>query len=215
MERCGIDRLVEKVKLLLDSETLKRKVKERMMEFESLGRKGNEEWFLELCFCILTANSSAELCIRIQKEIGKSFLTLSKEELSERLKSMGHRYYAKRAEYIVDARRYSGSIKDIIRSFKNEVLTREWLVSNVKGLGYKEASHFLRNVGFKNLAIIDRHILRCLYENGVIKELPKNLSKKNYIKIERLLGEIAERTGLSLGGLDLFLWYMMTGKVLK
>ena len=210
-----MEKMIKKVKLLLNSEKLRKKVEERMMEFEDLGKKGNEEWFIELCFCILTANSSAELCIKIQNEVGMSFLTLSKEELSRKLRSMGYRYYIKRAEYIVDARRYSNSIKDIVESFGDEFLAREWLVSNVKGLGYKEASHFLRNVGFKNVAIIDRHILRCLYENGVIEEIPKNLSKKNYMKIERLLREISEKTGLSLGELDLFLWYTMTGKVLK
>ncbi|MCD6381311.1 MAG: N-glycosylase/DNA lyase, partial [Candidatus Odinarchaeota archaeon] len=210
-----MEKMIKKVKLLLNSEKLRKKVEERMMEFEDLGKKGNEEWFIELCFCILTANSSAELCIKIQNEVGMSFLTLSKEELSRKLRSMGYRYYIKRAEYIVDARRYSNSIKDIVESFGDEFLAREWLVSNVKGLGYKEASHFLRNVGFKNVAIIDRHILRCLYENGVIEKIPKNLSKKDYMRIEKLLRELSEKTGLSLSELDLFLWYTMTGKVLK
>ncbi|MHA1596030.1 MAG: N-glycosylase/DNA lyase [Candidatus Asgardarchaeia archaeon] len=207
--------MIKKVKLLLNLEKLRREVEERMMEFENLRRKGNEEWFIELCFCILTANSSAEFCMRIQNEIDRSFLTLSREELSRKLRSMGYRYYTKRAEYIVDARKYSNSIKDIVESFDNEFLAREWLVSNVKGLGYKEASHFLRNVGFKNVAIIDRHILRCLYENGVIEKIPKNLSKKDYMRIEKLLRELSEKTGLSLSELDLFLWYTMTGKVLK
>ncbi|MHA1860480.1 MAG: N-glycosylase/DNA lyase [Candidatus Asgardarchaeia archaeon] len=215
METHGMEKMIKKVKHLLNLEKLRREVEERMMEFENLRRKGNEEWFIELCFCILTANSSAELCMRIQNEIDRSFLTLSREELSRKLRSMGYRYYTKRAEYIVDARKYSNSIKDIVESFDNEFLAREWLVSNVKGLGYKEGSHFLRNVGFKNVAIIDRHILRCLYENGVIEKIPKNLSKKDYMRIEKLLRELSEKTGLSLSELDLFLWYTMTGKVLK
>ena len=90
---------------------------------------------------------------------------------------------------------------------------REWLVKNVKGLGMKEASHFLRNIGFKDLAIIDFHIVDILVENKIINK-PKNLNKE-YIKIEEKLRGIAKKVKLSLAELDLYLWYMETGKVLK
>ena len=42
---------------------------------------GNEEWFSELCFCILTANSTAELGMKIQREVGSGFLHMEKEEI--------------------------------------------------------------------------------------------------------------------------------------
>ena len=71
------------------------------MRFKSFKNKPNEEWFKELCFCILTANFTAEGGIRIQKAIGDGFLTLSKEELEEKLKNLGHRFYRKRAVFIV------------------------------------------------------------------------------------------------------------------
>lgn len=88
-------------------------------------------------------------------------------------------------------------------------------MENIKGLGYKEASHFLRNIGFTNLAIIDFHIVDLLIKNGLLNEKPKSLSKKKYIEIEDILKEIAEDLNLSLGELDLYLWYMETGKILK
>jgi N-glycosylase/DNA lyase len=81
-------------------------------------------------------------------------------------------------------------------------------------LGYKEASHFLRNIGFMDVAIIDRHILNILVEYGLIKR-PKTLSKKNYLEIEKKLEKLAKKTRMSLGELDFYLWYMKTGKVLK
>ncbi|GAJ17855.1 unnamed protein product, partial [marine sediment metagenome] len=42
--------------------------------------------------------------------------------------------------------------KSIINSNIDEIKLREWVVKNFKGLGYKEASHFLRNIGYKNFA---------------------------------------------------------------
>ncbi len=201
---------IEKLKKSKVSEAIKR----RMIEFESFKNKDSKEWFLELCFCILTANSSANLGMKAQREIGYGFLYLSREELERKLRELGHRFYKKRAEYIVLARKYAENLKEIIRSFKDERKAREWLVKNIKGIGYKEASHFLRNVGYKNVAIVDRHILNILSENKII-EKPKTLTKKRYLEIEKKLEEIAKIVNLSLAELDLYLWYMKTGKVLK
>lgn len=190
-------------------------VEQRIKEFKELKNKNSDEWFSELCFCILTANSSAKLGIKIQERIGvQGFLTLSLEQLSQKLKELGHRFYSKRAKYIVEARKYR-NIKKIVEKFPDEKEAREWLVKNVKGLGYKEASHFLRNVGFDNVAILDRHILRILHEHKLIEEIPKSLSRKRYLEIEKILEKLARKTQLTLSKLDLFLWYMKTGEVLK
>jgi N-glycosylase/DNA lyase len=53
-----------------------------------------------------------------------------------------------------------------------------------------------------------------LAEHGIIEE-PKALTKNKYIEIEQVLRDLAETTGLTLSELDLYLWYMETGKVLK
>ncbi|AGK60325.1 Thermostable 8-oxoguanine DNA glycosylase [Archaeoglobus sulfaticallidus PM70-1] len=207
--------LIEKVRAV--KPIIHREVNRRINEFLSFRHKGNEFWFSELCFCILTANSSAELGIRIQKELGfDGFYYMDKEKLSERLKDLGHRFYNKRAEYIVLARRFR-NIKDIIQDIvhsSGEFEAREWLVRNVKGLGYKEASHFMRNVGYLNFAILDRHILKLLSSEGII-EKPKTLSRRKYLEIEKVFVEIAEKLSMSPGELDLNLWYLSTGKVLK
>jgi len=101
-------------------------------------------------------------------------------------------------------------------SFQDDEEKRDWLVKNIKGLGMKEASHFLRNIGCKNVAIIDFHIVDLLAKNNLI-EKPKNraLTGKRYIEIENILKELAEKTNTSLGELDLYLWYEETGKILK
>lgn len=97
----------------------------------------------------------------------------------------------------------------------NEFAFREWLVANVKGLGWKEASHFLRNVGFTDVAIIDFHILDLLARFHLIKSKPKTLNKKTYLEIESVLRRLAKRVNMNLAELDLYLWFMETGKILK
>lgn len=208
-----MDFLINSVEQLKTSE-IKGVIDSRMMEFEELGKKQNDEIFKELCFCFLTANFSAAGGIKIQKEIGNGFLHLPEDELAGKLSSSGHRFPNARAGFIVEARKYKDNIKNILNSFSNGREARPWLVNNVKGLGMKEASHFLRNIGYKDIAIIDFHIVDLLAREGLI-EKPKTLSVKKYLETENLLEKISKKTGLNLGELDLYLWYKETGKVLK
>ncbi len=128
------------------------------------------------------------------------------------MRSLGHRFYSKRAEYIVEARKFR-NIKDVVTSME-PFAAREWLVENVKGIGYKEASHFLRNVGYFEFAILDRHVLRVLEENNII-EAPRTLTRKRYLEIESEVKKLAETLKMTPGELDLYLWFLKTGKVLK
>ena len=211
--KVGLDALAKSIEKLKSSE-VSELVAGKIREFKEFGRQGNEIWFSELCFCILTANSTAKLGLKIQGELGDGFLTLSKNELTRRLKGFGHRFYNKRAEFIVSARKFD-RIKDIITKFSDANRAREWLVENVDGIGWKEASHFLRNVGFEDVAILDRHILALIREYGLIERAPRTLTRRRYLEIEHKLKELAEKVGLSLAELDLYMWYLKTGQVLK
>lgn len=192
------------IEVLKNSE-VKSLVDGRIKEFKQLGKKTNKELFKELCFCILTANFSAERGIEIQKRLGNDFLRLQRAKLAKRLKAVGYRFPNTRAGYIAEARKYRNSLKG---------KSREWLVKNIKGLGYKEASHFLRNTGCADCAIIDFHIIDLLVRQGLI-EKPKTITKKKYLEIEDVLKKIAGESKLNLAQLDLYMWYMETGKVLK
>ena len=232
-------------------------VEKRLNEFESFEGKGEEEWFSELCFCILTANSKAETAIEVQKRLGqKGFLEEREAGVRDCIRAVGHRFHNNKAGFIVEARKHccsgagagrqtgvkgvvqeakgqargkgivqgtkrqalvkgvKGTVQGIVKE-EGEEAAREWLVENVKGLGYKEASHFLRNVGYKQLAILDRHILRLLEEDGFIEEVPKSLGRKRYLEIEKKFEGIAGKIGMTAAELDLYMWYMKTGKVLK
>jgi len=193
---------------------VRRIVKARIKEFESLRSSSREDLFKELCFCILAANFSAEKSLRIINEIGGDLLKLSEEELAETLRRLGHRFPSSRARYIIQARKSLDELVKILETIDDEFMVREWLVRNVKGVGYKEASHFLRNIGFKNLSIIDFHIIDLLARYGLI-ERPRSLTRRRYLEIEGLLRRISDGLGISLAELDLYLWYMETGRILK
>jgi N-glycosylase/DNA lyase len=205
--------IIEKIKELKKSPIAK-VISDRIGEFEKIGKEKKDAVFGELCFCLLTANFSAERCINIQKEMGRSFSILTEEELAKELKKHGHRFPNTRANYIYEARKCESDLCNIIGDGKTR---REKLVKEIKGLGMKEASHFLRNIGFKDIAIIDFHIIDLLNREGLIKfDRSKGaLTRNKYIEIEKVLEELSEKTNLNLAELDLYLWYMETGKVLK
>ncbi len=202
--------LVERIEELKKS-SVRNTIEERIREFESVS--GRKRIFSELCFCILTANYSASGGMRIQKAIDDGFLTLDEGELERRLRELGHRFPNARASYIVAAREKLDALLESLRRLNGEKL-RSWIVRNIKGIGYKEASHFLRNIGRLDYAIIDFHIIDLLVSEDLI-ERPKTLTKKRYLEIESVLRDLGKRTGLRLGELDLYLWYLETGKILK
>jgi len=188
----------------LKKSDIKDLIDKRIRQFKSVRNKGKDALFTELCFCLMTANFDAARAIKIQNDIGKGFLTLSEKDLARELIRLGHRFPNARAKYIAEARKHAKSLK----------LDRDWLVENIKGLGHKEASHFLRNVGCDDCAIIDFHIIDILVKHKLIKK-PKTLNKKRYLEIEKILKKLADASGLTLAELDFYLWYMETGKILK
>lgn len=207
-------RLLRDLEKIVSDGEVRGTVLKRLRQFEE-ARASKEKVFSELCFCILTANFSAGGGLRVQEEIGEGFLKLSRSVLSRRLKSLGYRYPNTRAKYIVEARKRCEEVLKIINEDDDPARVRRWLADNLLGIGFKEASHFLRNIGFKNLAIIDKHVLRVLYKYGYIESIPKTVSRARYLEIEKILSKIAGELNMTLAELDLYLWYMATGRILK
>ena len=207
-----MEKLIDKIESLKKGE-IGKLVNDRIKEFKNIDKKSTNELFNEMCFCILTANFNAEKSIKIQNEIGECFSNDSEEDLAKKLQELGHRFPNMRASYISESRNCKDMLKRVVESLKNDEL-RGWLIKNVKGIGYKETSHFLRNIGFDDFAIIDFHIIDILAKYDLI-EKPKALTRKKYLEIEKILKKIAEKSGLNLAELDLYLWYMETGKILK
>jgi N-glycosylase/DNA lyase len=202
-------------------------VNQRISEFKALGENGSvlfnfnpfidlkvySTLRLELAFCISVASSKALNGLIFQSSIMEWEL-VDGEVVERVLKGSGVRFYSRKAEYITRSIQKFNLISNAVLD-RDVYIAREWLVRNVDGLGYKEASHFLRNIGRDNVAIIDRHILSFLHKNNYIDRIPRNLSRKTYLEIEKIMKDIADENGLSLAQLDLYLWCYETGKVLK
>lgn len=197
----------------LKNSTVHHRINKRIQEFKSVDTHSSDDLFKELCFCLLTANFSAERAISIHAQLHNSFCTDSKETIAKKLKASEYRFPKTRAAYISECTKQKKQLQKTITSLDGEE-RREWLVRNIKGLGYKESSHFLRNIGYDDYAIIDSHILDLLKRNNLITP-PKTLTRKKYLEIEAILRTIATRTDLTLAELDMYLWYMETGKILK
>ena len=205
--------IMERVRQMVSS-PFSKDVDGRAQEFIAFKKESKERIFGELCFCLLTANTSAEMGVRTQEVIGlDGFLNLDEASLRNALKNSKYRFYNLRSRFIVDSRWIIEELPALINS-SDPFNSREYLVENIKGIGYKEASHFLRNVGVFNFAILDKHILRML-----ISERPelniKVASRKNYLATEQVIIQMAENMGLEPGILDLYMWKIATGKLIK
>jgi len=200
----------------------KKEIISRLKEFSKIWDEGtDEDIFTELAFCLLTPQSKAKSCWEAVLTVKGHDLLLkgTADEIKHRLYCV--RFHNRKAQYIVKARRLflkdgKISIRPLLKRFADIHECREWLVKNLTGLGYKEASHFLRNVGLgENIAILDRHILRNLSILGVIEEIPESLNRTKYLRIENDMWDFAKRIGIPLSHLDLLLWYKETGEIFK
>ena len=191
----------------------------RLNGFSEISNK--KDIFYEFCFCVLTPQSNAKRCaeaVEILKDLDFYNKKVNNRKILSVLRSKT-RFYKNKTKYLFELK---GSFENMWKFFdfddKNKgdgVEIREWIVKNVKGFGYKEASHFLRNIGFKNLAILDRHILRNLFKIGVLKGSPKTVGKKEYFLIEKKFMDFSEGLKIEMDKLDLYFWYNETGEVFK
>lgn len=196
-------------------------IRQRMKEFEETYNSGDEAIFTELCFCILTAGSSAKAGMACIEAIRDIILIGTAIEIEQRIEKK-HRYPKARAEYIVHTRNYlqrewNLQMKKLIESFPDKLALRDFFAMNkdIKGIGFKEASHFLRNIGFKGYAILDIHIMRTLFELGIV-DSPKPPSTRNkYLMIEEKMKQFAVEIGIDFDDLDLLMWSNRTGEILK
>jgi len=191
-------------------------VVERVLSF----RKAREEYekvLEELVFCLCTPQTKARNALNAVEALRQQGMLQNPdlEKVEEILRKYNVRFHRKKARYIVDAVGKFAEVWESIRRERSAFVLRDRLVKNVTGLGMKEASHFLRNIGFTELAIIDRHILRHLKAERLVGGIDKNLSRRRYLLLEKKFIEYAAKQGLSPAEMDLLIWASYTGEVLK
>jgi len=202
----------------------KKEIRSRLREFRHVWQTaGDARLWEELVFCIFTAGASAKMGLRSVEALRPLLQSGAHHEMTRALVAAGaHRFPNARPGYVVVTRDYlrelcSMRLRERLLSFRDPIERRDWLAQDprVKGLGYKEASHFLRNVGFKGYGILDKHIVRSLYELKVIDSPKPPTTRGRYLDAENRMRQFATTSGINFDELDLLLWSMKTGEILK
>jgi len=193
----------------------------------------------ELCLCILSSNVPYELAlsafwhlrniqllnpewmIGCEAAVQQIAYELSKRIYLPRKKDGSYRKYRfpnMRAWNIVSAAKVlyqqGYHLQWILKNSNHEQEVRDFLAKNVPGIGLKQASHFLRNIGYSSsLAIIDSHVIGFLIEVGAInREKIKVVTPEIYTKLETIVQDLCERLCLNLSVFDMAIWRYMRGK---
>jgi len=196
-------------------------IKKRLQDFKKIMDEDDRRIFTEMAFCICTPQSKATSAWSAIEAVAKNNYLFSGSEKTIRPFLNAVRFADNKTKFIVEARSKftedgQWRLKEKINSFKDMLEARKWLADNILGLGMKEASHFLRNIGMgDNLAILDVHILNNLKEMGVIDEIPKCLTEKIYLDIEKKVRDFSKLVGIPMGELDLLFWSEETGMIFK
>jgi N-glycosylase/DNA lyase len=200
----------------------RREIRARLSEFAHVGRTAShEKLFEELTFCIFTAGASARMGLRSVESVRPVLMNGSKQRIQKALGGR-HRFPNARGAYVFETREYLRAdcgmqLREKLRSFESPDQRRDFFAANrdVRGLGYKEASHFLRNIGYRGYAILDKHLLARLTELEVIGSPKPPATKNGYVVIEEKVKRFSETIGIDFDELDLLLWYTKTGEILK
>lgn len=200
----------------------RKEIRNRLAEFREIWTNGsNTKLFEELVYCIFTAGCSARMGLRSVEAIRKLLPNGTQKKIENTLVGT-HRYPAARAGYIIITRNFLKrdcglNLKKRLDDFNDPIARRDWVAreKQIKGIGYKESSHYLRNIGLSGYAILDKHVLRSMAELGVIDSPQPPTTRAKYLTIEKKLKDLAREIEIDFDELDLVLWSMKTGEVLK
>lgn len=200
--------------LILEYHKKKKEIEIRLLDFKSIK---SEKYFYELCYCLSTPQSKAESALIVQNELEK--LDFRNKDIAPSLilsnPNSYIRFHNQKANYMLQMKGKYIEIEKIINSTLSNYEKRDWLAANVKGIGMKESSHFLRNIGYEGLAILDRHILKTLVNCDVFDEIPDISTIKKYKEVELKFLEFSSNLNIPIDHLDLLFWSSKTGKILK
>jgi len=202
----------------------RKEIRERLEQFRNVWRQGSDEQLWEeLVYCIFTAGASARMGFSAVAAVRPFLRDGGREDMTLALRRAGaHRFPVERPGYIVITRDYlrehcNMALHAKLESFADPLERRDWLAGEkrIKGLGYKESSHFLRNIGLLGHAILDKHVMSCLADLEVVETSKPPATRARYLDTEERLRSFAREIRIDFDELDLVLWSMKTGEVLK
>lgn len=184
----------------------------------------------ELSCCILSSQvpyalaqaASARLCEseillddhHCPEALESALVALLLEDLQVAGEVRRYRFPASRARQLArtwtEVHREGRGLKPLLEGFGDCHAARAWLVRNAPGLGPKQASMFLRNIGATyELAVLDRHVISYMVIMGLVSDAAPTRSMPHYIRDEHILRDHAAGFGLPVGLLDWAVWIVM------
>jgi len=191
----------------------------------------------ELVLCILSSQEKYEVALSMMKELRKlnvlrvpknktefreikSLLKLTLQnpveyKSNEKIYSRRLRFFVKKAQYITDTIEniYLNdlTIREILGQEECIQETRKNIINYSYGLGPKQASMFLRNIGYHTeFAVLDKHVIHYMKLIGLTTVSETSFSNISaYQKMEMKLKSYAENFDLNLLHLDLAIWTTM------
>ncbi|MFM9905573.1 MAG: hypothetical protein ACKVQJ_13500 [Pyrinomonadaceae bacterium] len=197
-------------------------IRRRLGEFAAIRERGTDRvLWEEMVFCFFTGGCSARMGLNSLEAVKPILMNGDQSQMANALSGV-HRYPNARARYVIASREFlldhcGLKLRTKLDGFDCDLARRDWLAreKGIKGLGYKEASHYLRNIGFTGYAILDKHVLNCLAELKIINDPKPPNTRARYLTVEEKLKQLTEMTNIDFDELDLVLWSMKTGVILK
>lgn len=192
---------------------------QRLRDFASVPP---QQWFYEVAYCLLTPQSKAASADAAIAQLSAREFYQNGFDPTPILGSPHNyiRFHNVKSRRLLSLRDRWPTIANFLDSTKalsamDAPHTRNTLATMVDGLGCKEASHALRNIGWRGLGILDRHILRSMADLGVLTNTVSVGTVKKYSVVEWQYLAMAGHLGIDPDVLDLILWKMHTGYIGK
>lgn len=195
-------------------ELLKIPIRKRLKEFSQVHKS---EYFYELCFCLCTPQSRARNAIQVVEKLKAGNFQQKPFNPVRILGSSEHyiRFHNQKAKRLLKIQDYFPEVLKILNSNLGAFDKRNSITDIIDGFGLKESSHFMRNIGYRGLAILDRHILKHLVYCKLFDEIPKVGTQKQYFEVEKKFLSFADKISIPLDELDILFWSYETGEILK
>ena len=184
---------------------------------EKFSQVPESKYFYELCYCILTPQSKAENAFRVQNYLEEIDFQHNLSDISQVLNNAFYRirFHNTKAKRLILVADKFPDILECLHSAASPQEKRIIIKNTVNGIGMKESSHFLRNIGYRGLGILDRHILKFLVKEGVFDAVPNVSTVASYLKAENIYLQFATEIGIPVDELDILIWSSGSGQILK
>ena len=183
----------------------------------------DEDAWQSLLFCILSSqvrvSAAANATQAVLAEVPFFLTDVSSSEVYDKTKeiltrkNVRHRFPEVKSRQIASAWFAFAQVKDelynYLDSFSTEKAAREAVTQLFPGIGFKQASMFLRDIGYSDrLCIIDTHLL--WYCGHMGKKCYGAMTAKKYIEVEDYLLKQSDEFGVSPKIFDSAIWVAVT-----